>query len=48
MTRQLLREAAPGDRFLIGITEDVPADRWRGNYQAILRVLKTEGRLPLR
>ena len=48
MTRQLLREAAPGDRFLMGITEDVPADRWRGNYEAILRVLKTEGRLPLR
>ena len=26
-TRQLLRQAAPGDRFLVGITEDVPGDR---------------------
>ncbi|MHB0875618.1 MAG: hypothetical protein ACYC5O_06210 [Anaerolineae bacterium] len=46
-TRQLLREAAPGDRFLIGITEDVPADRWQGNFAAILRVINQEGRLPL-
>jgi hypothetical protein len=45
MTRQLLHEAAPGDRFLIGITEDVPANRWRENYLAILRVLRMDGRL---
>ncbi len=44
VTRQLLREAAPCDRFLIGITEDVPAHRWRENYQTILHVLNTEGR----
>jgi len=47
-TRQLLREAAPGDRFLVGITEDVPGDRWRANYEAILHVLREEGQLPLR
>jgi len=47
MTRRLLREAAPGDRFLVGITEDLPGDRWQGNFQAILRVLRTEGRLPI-
>jgi len=47
-TRQLLREAAPGDRFLIGITEDVPGDRWRDNFAAILRILRQAGRLPLR
>lgn len=41
-TRQLLRQAAPGDRFLIGITEDVPGDRWQGNFAAILRVLREE------
>ena len=45
MTRHLLREAAPGDRFLVGITEDVPAERWRENYRAILNVLRTDGRL---
>jgi len=41
-TRQLLREAAPGDRFLIGITEDVPEDRWRGNFRAILDAIEQE------
>lgn len=44
-TRQLLREAAPGNRFLVGITEDVPQERWRDNFQAISRVLNTDGRL---
>jgi len=29
-THQLLEEAAPGNGFIIGITEDVPEDRWRG------------------
>jgi len=47
-TRQLLRQAAPGDHFLIGITEDVPGERWRENFAAILRVLHRKGRLPLR
>ncbi|MGI6209430.1 MAG: uroporphyrinogen decarboxylase family protein [Anaerolineae bacterium] len=47
MTRRILREAAPGDRFLIGITEDVPEDRWQENFAAILRVVNSEGRLPI-
>ncbi|NOZ27421.1 MAG: hypothetical protein GXP39_05125 [Chloroflexi bacterium] len=46
-TRQLLREAAPGDRFIIGITEDVPSDRWQETFPAILRTIRQEGRLPL-
>ncbi len=46
-TRQILREAAPGDRFLIGITENVPPDRWRQNYTAISRVVNSDGRLPI-
>jgi hypothetical protein len=46
-TRQLLRQAAPGYQFLVGITEDVPGDRWRENFSAILRVLQEEGSLPL-
>jgi len=46
-TRGMLWEAAPGDRFLIGITEDVPPDRWQGNFTAILRVIRQEGRLPI-
>jgi hypothetical protein len=47
-TRQLLREAGDGRGFLMGITEDVPEERWRGNFLAISRVLNEEGRLPLR
>jgi hypothetical protein len=44
-TRMILREGAPGHRFLIGITEDVPGDRWQGNFAAILRVIRADGRL---
>lgn len=46
-TRELLHQAAPGDGFLLGITEDVPEHRWRENFLTISRVLETEGRLPL-
>jgi hypothetical protein len=35
-TVQMIREAAPGNGFIIGITEDVPEERWRGNYRAIM------------
>jgi len=41
-TRQMIREAAPGNRFLIGITEDIPEDRWQGNMLAIARVINQE------
>ena len=34
-TRELIRQAAPGDRFIVGITEDIPADRWQQNMLAI-------------
>jgi hypothetical protein len=47
MTRQLLHEAAPGNRFLIGITEDVPAHRWKESLTTILRVIREAGRLPI-
>ncbi|MDD3927321.1 MAG: hypothetical protein PHT33_11755 [bacterium] len=32
----LIEEAAPCNGFIIGITEDVPEERWRGNYIAIM------------
>ncbi|MDD3925529.1 MAG: hypothetical protein PHT33_02605 [bacterium] len=32
----LIEEAAPGNGFIIGITEDVPEERWRGNFTAIM------------
>jgi hypothetical protein len=47
-TRQLLCEAGRGDRFLIGIKELVPKDRWQAGVSAIARVLNVKGRLPLR
>jgi hypothetical protein len=46
-TRQLLRQATPGDRFVIGITENVPEHRWRESFRTILDTLNHEGRLPL-
>ncbi|PIX40984.1 MAG: hypothetical protein COZ56_13235 [Armatimonadetes bacterium CG_4_8_14_3_um_filter_58_9] len=46
-TRRLLRESAPGVRFIIGITEDVPENRWQENLLAISRVIEEEGRLPI-
>jgi len=43
-TRQLIREAAPGNRLIIGITEDIPEDRWQANMLAISRVIGEEAR----
>ncbi len=39
---QLIREAAPGNALLIGITEDVPEERWRENYKAIMDAIDAE------
>jgi hypothetical protein len=47
-TETLLREAAPGDRFLIGITEDIPADRWAISLSVILDVIEERGYTPTR
>ena len=46
-TRQLLRESAPGDRFAIGITENVPEDRWRESFATIMDTLEECGQLPI-
>ena len=47
VTRDLIAQAAPGDRFIIGITEDIPADRWQQNMLAISRTIDAVGNLPL-
>jgi hypothetical protein len=39
VTRRMIDEAEPGNRFIIGITEDVPRDRWQQNMVAISRVV---------
>ena len=44
VTGDLIQQAAPGDRFIMGITEDIPADRWQESMLAISRVIQREGR----
>jgi hypothetical protein len=46
-TRQIIDEAAPGDRFLLGITEDIPEHRWRTSLNAIAHTIAAHGSLPL-
>jgi hypothetical protein len=46
-TDRILREAAPGDRFLIGVTEDIPEGAWRNSLRVISRVIADKGALPL-
>ena len=43
----LLREAAPGDRFIMGITENVPDHRWRISFPAILETCSETELLPI-
>jgi uroporphyrinogen-III decarboxylase len=47
-TGGILDAVAPGDRFLLGITEDIPPDCWRRSLSAILDVIDQRGRPPLR
>jgi hypothetical protein len=47
VTRQILAEAAPGDRFIIGVTENVPENRWRESFRIILDTCNEYGRLPI-
>jgi hypothetical protein len=44
-TRQLLREAASGIRFMLGVTETLPEATWQQGLLAIMRVLNSEGQL---
>jgi hypothetical protein len=46
-TLTVLRESVPGDRFLVGITEDIPESRWRTSLSTISHTLLEHGGLPL-
>jgi uroporphyrinogen-III decarboxylase len=46
-TLRILREAAPGRSFLIGITEDIPEDRWRNSLTTISQTVLEWGSYPL-
>ncbi|MFC1677085.1 uroporphyrinogen decarboxylase family protein [Planctomycetota bacterium] len=45
--RKILREVAPGEKFLLGITEDIPDKIWEISLPIISKVLKGEAFLPL-
>lgn len=47
-TKEILRAVFPGDRFLLGITEDIPRESWRGSLNAILDILEGYGNLPMK
>ncbi len=47
-TKQLLKESAPGDRFIVGITENVPENRWRESFYTILKTINEFGKFPIR
>jgi hypothetical protein len=47
MTIDLLRQAAPGQGFLMGITENVPAQRMVESYTTIAQTLNQFGACPL-
>jgi hypothetical protein len=38
--RELIEAARPGNRFILGITEDMPEGRWQGNLLAIMKVIR--------
>ena len=46
-TLRILGQAAPGNRFLIGITEDMPENAWRHSLSTISQALLQHGALPL-
>lgn len=47
-TLDLLRQSYPGNRFLIGITENVPDEHRRRSFEVIAQTLKEYGNLPLK
>jgi hypothetical protein len=47
-TLQILAEAAPGHRFLLGVTEDIPEKVRYGSLKVILQTISEHGTLPIR
>ncbi|MBO3804068.1 MAG: hypothetical protein JTT11_09430, partial [Candidatus Brockarchaeota archaeon] len=44
----LLEEIAPGDGFIIGITEDINPDHFRKGMETVTRTIYEYGDLPIR
>lgn len=47
-TRQILKEGIPGNRLMIGVTEDIPQNDCQRSMTAISEVINSEGILPLK
>ena len=47
VTRDLLEQAAPGDRFLVGVTENIPSNAWRQSLRTITEIINEHGRCPI-
>ncbi len=45
--RNLLREIAPGDKFILGITEDIPQKTWGKTLKTIASVMDEYGSYPV-
>jgi hypothetical protein len=45
--RNLLREIAPGDKFILGITEDIPQKTWKKTLETIASVMDEYGSYPV-
>ena len=46
-TLNILRDAAPGDRLVVGVTENVPESCWRESFRIILDTVNKHGKLPI-
>ena len=46
--RQILAESAPGERLIIGVTEDMPPQSFKTSMTAICQTIDEHGRLPIR
>jgi uroporphyrinogen-III decarboxylase len=44
-TQDMIRDTAPGDRFIVGVTENIPDQHWQRSLPVISRVLREEGRI---
>jgi hypothetical protein len=44
LTQQIIAENGGTDRLLIGVTEDVPPDRWQSSFLAIDRAIREHGK----
>jgi len=44
-TRGMIRDVAPGDRFLVGVTENIPERDWQRSLPIISRILREEGQV---